>query len=99
MARVTGHSATRTATRDDSHDSTVRLLPKRRLIGCCGIPLSLESLARRTRWWEDHPVAGEEPDESPRLRDETESERLDRKGLLHDQVTVSVTRPDWPVWS
>ncbi|SIA02009.1 Uncharacterised protein [Mycobacteroides abscessus subsp. abscessus] len=20
-------------------------------------------------------------------------------GLLHDQVTVSVTRPDWPVWS
>ncbi|MFL0174600.1 hypothetical protein [Mycobacterium sp. SMC-13] len=21
------------------------------------------------------------------------------KGLLHDQVTVSVTRPDWPVWS
>ena len=44
-------------------------------------------------------MAGEEPDESPRLRDETESERLDRKGLLHDQVTVSVTRPDWPVWS
>ncbi|MEF9468516.1 hypothetical protein M5F49_14595 [Mycobacteroides abscessus] len=23
----------------------------------------------------------------------------DRMGLLHDQVTVSVTRPDWPVWS
>ncbi|GLD09294.1 hypothetical protein [Mycobacterium kiyosense] len=23
----------------------------------------------------------------------------DRVGLLHDQVTVSVTRPDWPVWS
>jgi len=22
-----------------------------------------------------------------------------QKGLLHDQVTVSVTRPDWPVWS
>jgi len=22
-----------------------------------------------------------------------------RVGLLHDQVTVSVTRPDWPVWS
>ncbi|MDV3219773.1 hypothetical protein LE977_25780 [Mycobacterium avium] len=22
-----------------------------------------------------------------------------REGLLHDQVTVSVTRPDWPVWS
>ena len=22
-----------------------------------------------------------------------------RSGLLHDQVTVSVTRPDWPVWS
>ena len=22
-----------------------------------------------------------------------------RTGLLHDQVTVSVTRPDWPVWS
>ena len=22
-----------------------------------------------------------------------------RLGLLHDQVTVSVTRPDWPVWS
>ncbi|SLC12172.1 Uncharacterised protein [Mycobacteroides abscessus subsp. massiliense] len=21
------------------------------------------------------------------------------RGLLHDQVTVSVTRPDWPVWS
>lgn len=20
-------------------------------------------------------------------------------GLLHDQVTVAVTRPDWPVWS
>jgi len=20
-------------------------------------------------------------------------------GLLHDHVTVSVTRPDWPVWS
>ncbi|MDA4084938.1 hypothetical protein [Mycolicibacterium hassiacum] len=20
-------------------------------------------------------------------------------GLLHEQVTVSVTRPDWPVWS
>ena len=20
-------------------------------------------------------------------------------GLLHDQVTVSVTRPEWPVWS
>ncbi|GAB4957652.1 hypothetical protein MAHJHV54_48520 [Mycobacterium avium subsp. hominissuis] len=20
-------------------------------------------------------------------------------GLLHDQVTVSVTRPGWPVWS
>jgi hypothetical protein len=20
-------------------------------------------------------------------------------GLLHDQVTVTVTRPDWPVWS
>ncbi|ART69699.1 hypothetical protein BTO20_14860 [Mycobacterium dioxanotrophicus] len=25
------------------------------------------------------------------------SEQL--KGLLHDQVTVAVTRPDWPVWS
>ena len=26
--------------------------------------------------------------------------RLDSEtGLLHDQVTVSVTRPDWPVWS
>ena len=24
---------------------------------------------------------------------------LQRMGLLHDQVTVSVTRPDWPVWS
>ncbi|GLD09683.1 hypothetical protein Mkiyose1383_60090 [Mycobacterium kiyosense] len=24
---------------------------------------------------------------------------VDRLGLLHDQVTVSVTRPDWPVWS
>ena len=24
---------------------------------------------------------------------------LDEMGLLHDQVTVSVTRPDWPVWS
>ena len=23
----------------------------------------------------------------------------ERMGLLHDQVTVSVTRPDWPVWS
>jgi hypothetical protein len=22
-----------------------------------------------------------------------------RVGLLHDQVTVAVTRPDWPVWS
>lgn len=22
-----------------------------------------------------------------------------KMGLLHDQVTVSVTRPDWPVWS
>ncbi|WP_409431542.1 DUF899 family protein [Mycobacterium sp. SMC-16] len=25
--------------------------------------------------------------------------RLLDMGLLHDQVTVSVTRPDWPVWS
>ncbi len=25
--------------------------------------------------------------------------RLEGMGLLHDQVTVSVTRPDWPVWS
>ena len=24
---------------------------------------------------------------------------LPQMGLLHDQVTVSVTRPDWPVWS
>ena len=27
------------------------------------------------------------------------SDRIERRGLLHDQVTVSVTRPDWPVWS
>ncbi|MGJ6122310.1 P-loop NTPase fold protein [Mycolicibacterium sp. Y3] len=24
---------------------------------------------------------------------------LERMGLLHDQVTVAVTQPDWPVWS
>ncbi|SBS73702.1 hypothetical protein MHPYR_180002 [uncultured Mycobacterium sp.] len=32
--------------------------------------------------------------------DRTEAnDELNRLGLLHDQVTVSVTRPDWPVWS
>ena len=28
-----------------------------------------------------------------------QSLRLTATGLLHDQVTVLVTRPDWPVWS
>ncbi|PND54239.1 hypothetical protein CRM90_29035 [Mycobacterium sp. ENV421] len=28
-----------------------------------------------------------------------QSQSSQRGGLLHDQVTVSVTRPDWPVWS
>jgi hypothetical protein len=35
-----------------------------------------------------------------RTPDGWRSRRLrEDKGLLHDQVTVSVTRPDWPVWS
>jgi len=31
--------------------------------------------------------------------DDPDIDEDNRKGLLHDQVTVSVTRPDWPVWS
>ncbi|MDP7724188.1 DEAD/DEAH box helicase [Mycobacterium sp. TY814] len=32
-------------------------------------------------------------------KDQQAQVRLEDEGLLHDQVTVSVTRPDWPVWS
>ncbi|TMS54809.1 hypothetical protein [Mycobacterium sp. DBP42] len=34
----------------------------------------------------------------PELTDPSNTHRT-RMGLLHDQVTVAVTRPDWPVWS
>ena len=43
-------------------------------------------------------------DEGPVVVDVMRAERYAQDkyqilGLLHDQVTVSVTRPDWPVWS
>lgn len=31
--------------------------------------------------------------------DQYEENVAEKSGLLHDQVTVAVTRPDWPVWS
>jgi hypothetical protein len=32
------------------------------------------------------------------IDEKSQIQALDRTGLLHDQVTVAVTRPDWPVW-
>ncbi|WP_079669319.1 hypothetical protein [Mycobacteroides abscessus] len=43
----------------------------------------------RSRWLRQEPAADIEPDISSR----------DNWGLLQDQVTVSVTRPEWPVSS